>query len=92
MSLRAAPFRRLAVTVLLVALAARLTTLWLALGHTDRLLEHLVLDSAQYVEAATRIRAGGGPTDGPYLLSPLYPYLLAIFPGLEPGSAPLALR
>ncbi|MEE8469182.1 MAG: glycosyltransferase family 39 protein [Planctomycetota bacterium] len=80
------------VTVLLVALAARLTTLWLALGHADRLLEHLVLDSAQYVEAAARIRAGGGPSDGPYLLSPLYPYLLAIFPGLEPGSAPLALR
>ena len=92
MSRHAAPLRRLVVTVLLVALATRLTALWLALGHPDRLLEQLVLDSAQYVEAAARIRAGGGPTDGPYLLSPLYPYLLALFPGLEPGSVPVALR
>lgn len=78
--------------VVLVALAARVTALWLAFRHADRLLEDLFLDSAQYVEAAARIRAGGGPTDGPYLLSPLYPYFLAVFPGLEPGSAPLALR
>jgi len=88
----AASSRRLLVTVLFVALIARMTALWLALGHPDQLLDDLFLDSAQYVEAAARVRAGVGPTDGPYLLSPLYPYLLAIFPGLEPGNAPLAVR
>lgn len=51
----------------------------------------LFLDSAHYAEIAGRIRSGLGAGSEPYLLSPLYPYLLALFPGFAApaGTNPL---
>lgn len=64
-----------------LALGVRLLALLLA--ERAELIAGLFLDSAAYAKSAAAIRAGGGASDGPYLLSPLYPYFLALFPTPE---------
>jgi tetratricopeptide (TPR) repeat protein len=59
------------------ALSARLVYLHVA-GKAG-LFEGLFLDSKYYADRAASIRLGQGAGPHPYLLSPLYPYFLALF-------------
>jgi len=65
----------------LFALAVRLAFLFV--GHRAGLFHGLFLDSKVYAETAATLRLGHGAGAHPYLLSPLYPYFLALFPGIE---------
>ncbi len=67
--------------IFLAALALRL--LYLVACERAELIFGLFLDSRFYAGTAAAIRAGEGAGDHPYLLSPLYPYWLALFPGIE---------
>jgi tetratricopeptide (TPR) repeat protein len=60
-----------------LALAARLVYLHVAQG--AGLLEGLYLDGKYYADQAGSIRLGHGAGAHPFLLSPLYPYFLALF-------------
>lgn len=60
-----------------VALAARLA--YLSVAKEAELFSGLFLDSRYYAETAASIARGHGAGDHPYLLSPLYPYILALF-------------
>jgi 4-amino-4-deoxy-L-arabinose transferase-like glycosyltransferase len=73
-----------------VALAVRLVHLQVA--GAAGLFPGLFLDSRFYEFTARAIRAGLGAGDHPYLLSPLYPYLLAPFVGAEGGLNAGAVR
>lgn len=86
------PRSRLLPLILIVfgaALALRLAVR--AQGAGD-LFGELVVDQAQFARIAASIRSGEGSGDGPYITSPLYPYLLAFFPGVEQGTALLGAR
>jgi len=67
--------------VTLVALAARV--LYLLEASRQGLFAGLFLDSQFYARVAQSIRAGDGVGEHPYLLSPLYPYFLALFPSID---------
>lgn len=84
-----APLTALTATFLL-ALALRLAFVLTADADPD-LHRGLFLDAAHYAESATALRQGRGPGEGPYLLSPLYPYVLALFPAVEAPPATNAL-
>ncbi len=60
-----------------IALAARLA--YLSVAKEAELFSGLFLDSRYYAETAASIARGHGAGDHPYLLSPLYPYILALF-------------
>lgn len=72
----ARPWLRPAVVAALVALALRLTYLLTFDPGVG-----LLLDQARFLEQAQAIRAGEGPGAGPYLTSPLYPYVVALLEG-----------
>jgi Tfp pilus assembly protein PilF len=63
----------------LLGFAARGT--YLLLGHRSGFFTGLFMDSRIYVDTAGRIAEGLGAGDHPYLLSPLYPYVLSRFFG-----------
>jgi tetratricopeptide (TPR) repeat protein len=63
--------------VFALALAARLV--YLHVAGAAGVFDGLFLDSKYYAEQAASIRLGHGAGAHPYLLSPLYPYLLALF-------------
>jgi tetratricopeptide (TPR) repeat protein len=65
------------VVVAAVALAARFV--YVRVAADAGLLDGLFLDSQWYAEQAVAIRLGHGAGAHPYLLSPLYPYVLAAF-------------
>jgi len=73
--------RRALAAIGLVALALRLA--FVEACRRAELLQGLFLDGAFYARAAASIRAGEGAGPHPYLLSPLYPYFLALFPGWD---------
>lgn len=60
-----------------VALAARLV--YLHVAQDAELFNGLFLDSRWYADQAAAIRLGDGIGAHPYLMSPLYPYFLALF-------------
>ena len=70
--------------------AASLIWRWLYLWEVVKqdLVIGLSLDSEFYARVAQAIRSGHGAGPQPYLLSPLYPYFLSLFPGIEgpPGA------
>ena len=68
-------------------LAATLRVLHLIVATGNELFRGLFLDAQLYAEAARSIRAGAGAAPGPYLLSPLYPYFLALFPSMDGPAA-----
>ncbi|MBZ0274383.1 tetratricopeptide repeat protein [bacterium] len=61
------------------ALVVRLA--YLAVAQKSGLFVGLFLDAKYYADLAVRIRAGLGAGDHPYLMSPLYPYVLSLFVG-----------
>jgi len=65
----------------LAALLWRLLYLWVGASHG--LFHGLFLDARFFAETAAAIRGGHGAGEHPYLLSPLYPYFLALFPSIE---------
>ena len=73
-----------------IALAIRIVHLKVA-GAAD-LFPGLFLDSRFYEFTARAIDAGLGAGDHPYLLSPLYPYILAPFTSAEQGLNAGAVR
>ena len=62
-----------------------------ALLASRELFHGLFLDGRFYALTAASIRSGAGAGDHPYLLSPLYPYFLALFPGVEGEPSTLSL-
>jgi len=81
--------RRLLAAVFLLALAMRAAYFLAARADPD-MFQGLFLDEAFFARRASSLRAGHGAGTGPYLQAPLYPYLLALFPGVE--GAPEANR
>ncbi len=77
------PGARALALIFALALAARLAHAWVA-GHQD-LLDGLLLDSRWYADRAADLRLGRASDASPYLLSPLYPYVLAVF--TDPAGA-----
>jgi len=73
--------------VFLVALGLRAALFVAAQGEGTPGAAHL--DSARFVELAAAVRAGEGVGEEPYATSPLYPYLLALFPGVERAESTL---
>ena len=65
------------VAVFALALAARIV--YLRVADAAGAFSGLFLDSQYYAEQAASIRLGHGAGAHPYLLSPLYPYVLALF-------------
>jgi len=86
----AAPGAGALLAIAVTALAAR--GLYLAQTWSQGLLSELFLDSRYYERVAHAIRSGLGAGDHPYLLSPLYPYLLAPFVGLDGELAAWKVR
>jgi tetratricopeptide (TPR) repeat protein len=82
----------LLIVVFGLALGLRLAVLAQGSAGPDPLFGELVLDEAQFARIAADIRCGEGAGDGPYVTSPLYPYLLALFPGIEEGGAQIPVR
>jgi tetratricopeptide (TPR) repeat protein len=77
---------RHAAAIFALGLAARLV--YVAVGQSLELFPGLFLDSAFYARVAAEIRSGAGVSEHPYLLSPLYPYFLALFASVdEPPAA-----
>jgi tetratricopeptide (TPR) repeat protein len=78
--------------VFAIALTARLV--YLHVAGAAGVLGGLFLDSKYYADLAASIRAGHGAGAHPYLLSPLYPYALALFTeasgGLDAGAVRIA--
>ncbi len=62
------------------AVVVRLAFVWRALE--AEAIHGLFLDAAHYARLGAAIRSGAGAGDTPYLFSPLYPYFLALFPGV----------
>ena len=67
------------VLLTLFAIAAAWRLLHLRVAADAGLFEGLFLDSQYYANVAHAIRAGAADAKHPYLLSPLYPYVLALF-------------
>jgi Tfp pilus assembly protein PilF len=64
---------------IVAALAASARFVHLAVAEDQGLFQGLFLDSRYYAYVAQAIRSGLGAGEHPYLLSPLYPYVLALF-------------
>ncbi|MFT5150171.1 MAG: 4-amino-4-deoxy-L-arabinose transferase-like glycosyltransferase [Planctomycetota bacterium] len=67
--------------IAILAAVGRVLHLIIAIG--SELFHGLFLDAQLYAETARAIRSTGEASPGPYLLSPLYPYFLALFPSMD---------